>query len=1715
MVRLFFKGRRWLLFIIFILFSLSAFTQTYNWTGAVDNGADVTQTVNGVLAKVSSPTGEIKLFDGSGHGGSNGEIVFESGNGSTSMSIIFNSAVNIESIYAFNADTGGGETWIFTPTGGSNSVVNKTIDTGLGETVSLGWTNVTEITITNTISVLVSYGIDDIVLADVTPPTFENSTPVSSLIAQTSFTLETDIDEAGTIYYVAVVDGATAPTSSEVVAGTGNGGAGEVASGNAVVSTGGFTNDFNVTGLTSGTAYDVYVVAQDDEATPNLQTSPTKIDVTLELDPIPTVKIELQTSGSNIDVILTSVNVDFNTDIWNSLSFTLKSPTASGVVFGTANQPDNYSLFGGALTGNSYQASGFAPQLQSTTNNGGQTYTNYTFVSMNVMSANYLLGGFPTGVGSNLPSNTGVTILSIPVTSGDISDVVLAVEDAYTIAQGISYKILIGGIDRTIPIVEGASTVPCSFDANESAAITDVNFPSTSVAFSASPGLGNSWMSCADGNLDKISIFAINAGETITIGVYSGGGNGGALLGTATATSTVATSIDDRNIVFDFSSLGISLTEDATYTWAVTSDSLYTRLTNTSIYENGSAYDGVTISEINDFMFMVDVIEAVVDVIPPVFENSKPDSSSVTQVGFTLETDIDEAGTIYYIVVADGATAPTSAEVVAGTGSGGTGQVTSGNAIVNSGDFTNDFSVTGLTTSTAYDVYVVAQDDEGTPNLQINPTKIDVLTQSERLVAVAVVDSSITCYGNTDGAATASASGGTMPYTYLWSNGSTTASISGVVAGIYNVYITDNNGVKDTTDVTITEPSLLSGAVVIDSNVMCNGSSDGGASASATGGTAPYTYLWSNGATSEFISGVSSGVYSVTITDANGCTTMSNGTITQPHSLVAIVGGDSVVTCNGGSDGGATAFGLGGTAPYTYLWSNGATTASISGVPAGLYTVYVTDYNECLDSALIAITQPGIFSTHAYVDSSITCNGSSDGGASVLVYNGMAPFTYLWSNGATTSSISGVAAGEYSVTVTDTNGCTTMGNVTVTEPSLLSGAVVIDSNVTCNGSSDGGASASATGGTAPYTYLWSNGSTSAFISGVSSGVYSVTITDANGCTSMSNGTITQPHSLVAIVGGDSVVTCNGGSDGGATAFGLGGTAPYTYLWSNGATTASISGVSAGLYTVYVTDYNECLDSALIAITQPGIFSAHAYVNSSITCNGSSDGGATVLVYNGMAPFTYLWSNGATTSSISGVSAGEYSVTITDTNGCTTMGNVTVTEPVLLVASAVVNLNVLCNGDSTGKATASATGGNGIYDYLWSNGATTAIITGVPAGTYTATITDANGCYDTTSVTITEPTVLIATSVVDSNITCHGLSDGGATSSITGGIAPYTYVWSNGATTASITGVVAGTYTATITDANGCYDTTSVTVTEPAASESTDTVKATDSFEWMDGVTYTESIYGPTHILTNVNGCDSTITLDLTIINYCTSRSTRNRYEWIKHVELEDDIDNLSNANSGGYGDYTDQILTVDTGDLVSVALTPGYKRRVYDEYWRIWADWNYDGDFDDAGEKVFEQKGKNVRTGSFTIPVDVDAHDLGLRVSMRWKSYAASCSNFSNGEVEDYTIHVNGAQGYNNLLPIRMAQEDYVDVSGGLYEFTDLYPNPVQQGDYVYGFIRVEETGIKQLQIVNTLGQIIKSESIICDEEENRFEVSTEGLAKGFYFINIDSGLETIKIIVQ
>lgn len=443
-----------------------------------------------------------------------------------------------------------------------------------------------------------------------------------------------------------------------------------------------------------------------------------------------------------------------------------------------------------------------------------------------------------------------------------------------------------------------------------------------------------------------------------------------------------------------------------------------------------------------------------------------------------------------------------------------------------------------------------------------------------------------------------------------------------------------------------------------------------------------------------------------------------------------------------------------------------------------------------------------------------TCS-SANGTATVTPAGGAAPYTYAWSNGANTATATNLAAGTYTVTATDAASCSTTASVSVSSSNTaITSGTPTTTNSACGGAT-GSASVSPSNGTAPYLYNWNNGATTQTITNVAAGSYSVTITDGNGCSgTISNIVVSNPNSPIVNISSSQNVSCNGGNNGSATATASGGTAPFSYLWSNGTSLAGATNLPAGNYTVTVTDAASCAGVANVNITQPAALNAAA-TQTNVSCFGGSNGQAVAAVSGGSSPYTYLWSSGGSSNSVNGLAAGNYTLTVTDANGCTANLQVVVSQPTALTASATAN-DINCNGGANGSANGTANGGTSPYSWLWSNGSNSAVVSNLAAGSYTATVTDANGCSASTStVTVSEPAALTANASA-TNVSAVGATDGAVDVTVSGGNSPYTFSWSNGSTTEDLSAVAAGNYTVTITDANGCTATQSAVVSEPTA-----------------------------------------------------------------------------------------------------------------------------------------------------------------------------------------------------------------------------------------------------------------------------------------------------------
>ncbi|MBL7826328.1 MAG: T9SS type A sorting domain-containing protein, partial [Saprospiraceae bacterium] len=716
-----------------------------------------------------------------------------------------------------------------------------------------------------------------------------------------------------------------------------------------------------------------------------------------------------------------------------------------------------------------------------------------------------------------------------------------------------------------------------------------------------------------------------------------------------------------------------------------------------------------------------------------------------------------------------------------------------------------------------------------------NTASVQVV-QNQPVVASLSSQSNVSCFGGSNGAATALGAGGNNNFTYAWSNGGTGATITNLTAGIYIVSVTDGENCTSTTSATISEPELLA-ANATATGQTANGINDGTATANPSGGTAPFTYLWNNDATTQTITGLAPGNYSVVVTDANGCTTQQSVTVNSYNCALSgsIVGTD--VTCFGANNGTATVSFVGGTEPFTYAWSNGETTASISGLNAGIYTVNVNDANNCPAVLSIQITTPNELLANA-VSTNETGIGSNDGTATAVPTGGNGSYTYLWSNGETTQSISGLAPGSYTVQVTDGNNCIVSQTVIVNSYSCAISTDAVVSNVSCPSGTNGSVTMAITGGEAPFTYNWSNGGTTATISNLAAGVYTVSVTDANECLVVSTATVSEPIPFSAWEVTVNNTVCPNDPSGSASASISGGTEPYTFLWSNGATGNSISNVVPGVYSVQLTDANGCTQqtNATIVATDQEAPTASAE-DATVTLDPSGNVSVSLAQVNAQfADNCTVASTVLSPNTFSCLNLGNNSVTLTVTDNSGLSTTVTINVKVLDNQAPTVtcpNDIVACSYNNVVTfQPATAEDNCLILNGQWNQ--TSGLPSGstFPEGTtvQTFTFTDAGGNIGTCSFNVKINTAVAYDTPVVSN-DHNGLGVGSIDITVHGGTAPYTYNWTlNGApfaTTQDLTGLNAGAYVVVVTDANGCsYASQEIVVTNTVAAKEP---------SWLSGV----------------------------------------------------------------------------------------------------------------------------------------------------------------------------------------------------------------------------------------------------------------------------------------
>lgn len=699
----------------------------------------------------------------------------------------------------------------------------------------------------------------------------------------------------------------------------------------------------------------------------------------------------------------------------------------------------------------------------------------------------------------------------------------------------------------------------------------------------------------------------------------------------------------------------------------------------------------------------------------------------------------------------------------------------------------------------------------------------------------------VSCNGGDDGELTITSYFGTGPYTYAWSSpdgnvdGLDAAVATGLTAGTYTVTITDAN-LKQTTSIpiTLTEPDAI--VIATDStNPLCYQSADGTITITdSTGGVGPYSFVWSgpsgDSPTEPNQTGLSAGVYNLTVSDQNSCLVYETVELIEPEPIYF----GNVVTVQedpAGSKTGSIALDVrGGTPAYTYAWVDNSISDSLIGrtqdtllnLAEGDYKAYVTDANSCQSDTLITV--PGESLRVNLVGTDALCYGANNGSAYATITSGRKadPITFSFKDEIGTtiipvndSIIQSLSPGKYYVTAQEQSGLNRVAidSVTISEPDTIIVSIKSDSAM-CFNAVDGAVTLTVTGGTIPYNYNWSSGDDTKNILNVAAGIYSVTVTDDNACAVMVVDTVFQPDSIEISFNVVEEIACFGLNSGVLEALVTGGTEVYSYEWddSRSQTTQVANSLSANTYEVLVTDANSCTNTDTFTIEQPEQLVVALVDSTDLSCYNAADGRIAVTITGGTGSYSYAWNNGlADTNIVEDLLASTYTLTASDANACATDELIVIIESpqtaLVLTEDVSAHEDILCFGDGDGSVTVISSGGwTGTNTFSldkvdWQLDSTFA---GLAGQTYTAYVKDSNGCVDSTGVEITEPDELILTVVDSTDISCRGAADGRITVALSGGVLPYTYDWSNELPNTNIVeNLSPSTYTLTSSDANAC------------------------------------------------------------------------------------------------------------------------------------------------------------------------------------------------------------------------------------------------------------------------------------------------------------------------
>lgn len=728
------------------------------------------------------------------------------------------------------------------------------------------------------------------------------------------------------------------------------------------------------------------------------------------------------------------------------------------------------------------------------------------------------------------------------------------------------------------------------------------------------------------------------------------------------------------------------------------------------------------------------------------------------------------------------------------------------------GTYGTTTTFTGLTAG-SYNISIKDSNDcvKDTTIILLNPQRLDANITIQQPP----------CNYYNSGVITVNAFNGTKPYQYAIGTGtySSTNIFSGLYSGNYTIHIKDSNNCTRDTLIALPDSVKVHATPTL-THILCNGDSTGIIELNAYGAKAPYRYQLGTGALTpiNIFTNLPAGTFNFHIEDTNKCYLDTAIVLNQPDSLIM----PPTITrplCNGDTNGVITINASGGVPPYTYSIGGGtySTTNTFINLGSSTYMFSVKDSNNCTKDTTIILTQPAVLAIASLPISNPKCFGVADGTITFNAMGGTSPYNYKIGAGAygTNNVFTNLGPGTFTVSVRDANGCEKDTTVTLVQPTAIVPAVDIVKS-TCIPLNNGKITLSATGGTPTYTYAIGSGAftTTPTFTGLPSGSYTVRVQDNNNC--IKDTTVTVDDSIkIAITINASNVKCFDSSDGSIAVIASAGVSPYTYAIDTNpyGTPNTFTNLKIGSYDIHVRDNIGCEKDTNVTLTQPNRIRANLNITRP-SCYDFSDGSVNVFISGGTPTYRYAWGIApySNSSLLTNMPAGVHIIRVLDTNNCFFDTTIVITQPDKLEFSLNV-VDVLCHGDSTGQVTVTAKGGTIPYSYAsdYNFYQTTPILTGLVAGNRIVRLRDANGCLKDSTVVVAEPDTLYIDKVTVTNPTCENYTDGEVTITGFGGVSPYTFDKNNTGFVASsvFKELMAGKYTFTLKDANGCNRDTTI------------------------------------------------------------------------------------------------------------------------------------------------------------------------------------------------------------------------------------------------------------------------------------------------------------------